>query len=99
MFSPQTYTITETVQKIAESYDCKPIEGMLSHQLEQNRIDGEKTIIQVRVIQVDNYSMGIDITSKIFIFRSKLLKIFINLLEVLKCWPLQGSQSAYICQM
>ena len=47
-FPPQTYTITDTVQKIAESYDCKPIEGMLSHQLEQNRIDGEKTIIQVR---------------------------------------------------
>merc|ERR1712214_98341 len=42
----ETYTITETVQKIAESYDYKPIEGMLSHQLEQNRIDGEKTIIQ-----------------------------------------------------
>jgi len=42
----ETYTITDTVQKIAESYDCKPIEGMLSHQLEQNHIDGEKTIIQ-----------------------------------------------------
>lgn len=38
--------MTEAVQKIAESYKCKPIEGMLSHQLEQNRIDGEKTIIQ-----------------------------------------------------
>ena len=25
----------------------QPVEGMLSHQLEQNRIDGEKTIIQV----------------------------------------------------
>merc|ERR1712223_8212 len=42
----ETYSITDTVQKIAESYDCKPIEGMLSHQLEQNHIDGEKTIIQ-----------------------------------------------------
>ena len=71
--------MTETVSKIAESFDCKvepaficlstlamvvecpcqydamltltlinfqPVEGMLSHQLEQNRIDGEKTIIQ-----------------------------------------------------
>ena len=45
--SLQTYAITDTVQKIAESYECKPIEGMLSHQLEQNIIDGEKTIIQV----------------------------------------------------
>lgn len=42
----QTYTITDTVQKIAESYQCKPIEGMLSHQLKQFKIDGEKTIIQ-----------------------------------------------------
>merc|ERR1712158_2388 len=42
----ETYAIIDTVQKIAESYECKPIEGMLSHQLEQNIIDGEKTIIQ-----------------------------------------------------
>jgi len=38
--------VTEHVQKISESYNCKPIEGMLSHQLQQNIIDGEKTIIQ-----------------------------------------------------
>ncbi|XP_040568033.1 proliferation-associated protein 2G4 [Lepeophtheirus salmonis] len=41
-----TYTITDCVQKIAESYSCKPVEDMLSHQLEQNTINGEKTIIQ-----------------------------------------------------
>ena len=40
------YKVTEAVQKISESYKCKPIEGMLSHQLKQNKIDGEKTIIQ-----------------------------------------------------
>lgn len=40
------YLVTEAVQKVAESYKCKPIEGMLSHQLKQFRIDGEKTIIQ-----------------------------------------------------
>merc|ERR1712112_456434 len=39
----ETYSVTDTVQKIAEDFDCKPVEGMLSHQLEQNRIDGEKT--------------------------------------------------------
>jgi len=39
-------TVTSTVQKIGESYKCKPIEGMLSHQLKQFEIDGEKTIIQ-----------------------------------------------------
>ena len=30
----------------------QPVEGMLSHQLEQNRIDGEKTIIQVSISSI-----------------------------------------------
>jgi len=38
--------VTSAVSKIAESFKCKPIEGMLSHELRQNEIDGEKTIIQ-----------------------------------------------------
>jgi len=38
--------VTDAIQKVAESYECKPIEGMLSHQLKQFQIDGEKTIIQ-----------------------------------------------------
>ncbi|CAH1404031.1 unnamed protein product [Nezara viridula] len=42
----QTYTVTDAVQKVCEAYKCKPIEGMLSHQLKQGKIDGEKTIIQ-----------------------------------------------------
>lgn len=42
----QTYAVTDTVQKVCESFKCKPIEGMLSHQLKQFKIDGEKTIIQ-----------------------------------------------------
>lgn len=42
----ETYTITQAVQKICEDYKCKPVEGMLSHQLKQYKIDGEKTIIQ-----------------------------------------------------
>merc|ERR1712055_445180 len=42
----ETYEVTETVSKIADAFKCKPVEGMLSHQLEQNRIDGPKTIIQ-----------------------------------------------------
>lgn len=44
--TPQNQKVTEGVQKIAESYQCKPIEGMVSHQLKQFRIDGEKTVIQ-----------------------------------------------------
>lgn len=46
VFIFQTYTITDAVQKICEDYHCKPVEGMLSHQLKQFKIDGEKTIIQ-----------------------------------------------------
>ncbi|XP_018321557.1 proliferation-associated protein 2G4 [Agrilus planipennis] len=42
----ETYAVTDAVQKVAESYKCKPVEGMLSHQLKQFKIDGEKTIIQ-----------------------------------------------------
>jgi curved DNA binding protein len=38
--------VTDAVQKVAESFECKPIEGMLSHQLKQHVIDGEKAIIQ-----------------------------------------------------
>jgi curved DNA binding protein len=43
----ETYVITETVGKICQTYNCKPIEGMLSHQLKQFTIDGDKTIIQL----------------------------------------------------
>ncbi|BES95852.1 unnamed protein product [Nesidiocoris tenuis] len=42
----QTYAVTDAVQKVCQSYKCKPVEGMLSHQLKQGKIDGEKTIIQ-----------------------------------------------------
>lgn len=42
----QNYTVTENVQKVADAFKCKPVEGMLSHQLKQSKIDGEKTIIQ-----------------------------------------------------
>ncbi|XP_002163189.3 proliferation-associated protein 2G4 isoform X2 [Hydra vulgaris] len=38
--------VTEAITKVAEEFKCKPVEGMLSHQLKQNVIDGEKTIIQ-----------------------------------------------------
>ncbi|CAK1545916.1 unnamed protein product [Leptosia nina] len=42
----ENYAITDVVQKISTEYGCKPMEGMLSHQLKQFRIDGEKSIIQ-----------------------------------------------------
>jgi len=40
------YAITDAVQDVCQAYNCKPVEGMLSHQLKQGKIDGEKTIIQ-----------------------------------------------------
>uniref|UniRef100_A0A8B9FBP8 Peptidase M24 domain-containing protein n=1 Tax=Amazona collaria TaxID=241587 RepID=A0A8B9FBP8_9PSIT len=42
----QNTQVTEAWNKIAHSFHCTPIEGMLSHQLKQHVIDGEKTIIQ-----------------------------------------------------
>ncbi|XP_059817520.1 proliferation-associated protein 2G4-like [Hypanus sabinus] len=38
--------VTEAWNKIAQAFNCTPIEGMLSHQLKQHVIDGNKTIIQ-----------------------------------------------------
>ncbi|KAG0740717.1 hypothetical protein G6F62_007633 [Rhizopus arrhizus] len=37
--------VTKTVDKIAEAYNVKPVEGMLSHNQTQNKTDGEKQII------------------------------------------------------
>uniref|UniRef100_A0A8C6LT34 Proliferation-associated 2G4, a n=1 Tax=Nothobranchius furzeri TaxID=105023 RepID=A0A8C6LT34_NOTFU len=42
----QNTQVTEAWNKIAHSFKCSPVEGMLSHQLKQHVIDGEKTIIQ-----------------------------------------------------
>uniref|UniRef100_A0A3B4E9C7 Peptidase M24 domain-containing protein n=1 Tax=Pygocentrus nattereri TaxID=42514 RepID=A0A3B4E9C7_PYGNA len=42
----QNTQVTEAWNKIAQSFKCTAIEGMLSHQLKQHVIDGEKTIIQ-----------------------------------------------------
>uniref|UniRef100_UPI00358E4EC9 proliferation-associated protein 2G4 n=1 Tax=Myxine glutinosa TaxID=7769 RepID=UPI00358E4EC9 len=39
-------SVTQTWNKIGSAFNCTPIEGMLSHQLKQHVIDGEKTIIQ-----------------------------------------------------
>ena len=30
------------IQKAAQAFDCKPVSGMLSHQLKRNIINGEK---------------------------------------------------------
>ncbi|XP_071822100.1 proliferation-associated protein 2G4-like [Apostichopus japonicus] len=42
----ENYDVTEVIQKVSESFECQPIQGMLSHQLKQHVINGEKSIIQ-----------------------------------------------------
>ncbi|KAJ3014688.1 Proliferation-associated protein 2G4 [Thoreauomyces humboldtii] len=37
--------VTEAIQKIAEEFECSPVEGMLSHQVSRNVLDGKKQII------------------------------------------------------
>jgi len=41
----KTTQVTEAYDKISSDFKCSPVEGMLSHQLQEHRIDGEKTII------------------------------------------------------
>ncbi|KAJ0245537.1 hypothetical protein HA466_0179960 [Hirschfeldia incana] len=38
----KNHAVTEAVQKVAEAYDCKIVEGVISHQMKQNVIDGSK---------------------------------------------------------
>jgi curved DNA binding protein len=42
----ENYQVTDVIQKAAEAFKCKPIEGMLSHQLQHHVIDGKKSFIQ-----------------------------------------------------
>ncbi|XP_046860353.1 proliferation-associated protein 2G4-like [Xenia sp. Carnegie-2017] len=42
----ENFTVSDNIEKVAEAFKCKPVEGMLSHQLKRNVIDGEKSIIQ-----------------------------------------------------
>lgn len=37
--------VTEVIQKVADSYEVNPVEGVLSHELKKHLIDGNKTII------------------------------------------------------
>ncbi|KAJ3331286.1 Proliferation-associated protein 2G4 [Blyttiomyces sp. JEL0837] len=39
------YEVTEAIEKIAADFGCKPVQGMMSHQLQRNVLDGKKRII------------------------------------------------------
>ncbi|XP_008789134.2 ERBB-3 BINDING PROTEIN 1-like [Phoenix dactylifera] len=39
--------VAEAIQKVAAAYDCKVVEGVLSHQIKQFVIDGNKVVLSV----------------------------------------------------
>ncbi|XP_010529897.1 PREDICTED: ERBB-3 BINDING PROTEIN 1-like [Tarenaya hassleriana] len=39
--------VSEAIQKVAEAYDCKIVEGVLSHQMKRFVIDGNKVVLSV----------------------------------------------------
>ncbi|XP_057519339.1 ERBB-3 BINDING PROTEIN 1-like [Amaranthus tricolor] len=39
--------VTEAIQKVAAAYDCKIVEGVLTHQMKQFVIDGNKVVLSV----------------------------------------------------
>lgn len=41
----QNKEVTDAIQKVADAYDCKIVEGVLSHQLKQFVIDGNKAVL------------------------------------------------------
>lgn len=41
----KTYAVSDAVDKVAKAFGCTAVEGMLSHQLIKNKIDGEKSVI------------------------------------------------------
>jgi methionine aminopeptidase len=41
----QNKDVTEAIQKVAAAYDCKIAEGVLSHQMKQFVIDGNKVVL------------------------------------------------------
>ena len=41
----QNNEVTEVIQKVADSYEVSPLEGVLSHEMKKHLIDGNKVII------------------------------------------------------
>merc|ERR1711939_318328 len=43
--------VTEAFTKVAEEFKCKPVQGVLSHQLKKHVIDGNRTIIGCETVE------------------------------------------------
>ncbi|RZB60366.1 ErbB-3 bindinb protein 1 [Glycine soja] len=46
-FYPQIKDVSDAIQKVAAAYDCKIVEGVLSHQMKQFVIDGNKDVLSL----------------------------------------------------
>lgn len=42
----KTYDVTDAIQKVCDAFHCTAVEGMLSHSITRNKIDGDKAVIQ-----------------------------------------------------
>ncbi|GFP84494.1 proliferation-associated protein 2g4 [Phtheirospermum japonicum] len=47
----QNKDVTEAIQKVVAAYDCKIVEGVLSHQMKQFVINGNKVVLSVPVLK------------------------------------------------
>jgi curved DNA binding protein len=43
--------VTEMFSKVAEEFKCKPVQGVLSHQMKKHVIDGNQSIISVETVE------------------------------------------------
>ena len=56
----QNKEVTDALQKVAAAYDCKIVEGVLSHHLKQFVIDGNKVVLNLSCpdTRVDDAEFG-----------------------------------------
>lgn len=54
--------VTEMLSKVAEEFKCKPMQGVLSHQLKKHVIDGNQSIISCETAEekVDEFEFGMN---------------------------------------
>lgn len=54
--------ITEAITKVAESYQCNAVEGVLSHELKKHLLDGNNVIINKATFdqKVDDYEFQVN---------------------------------------
>ena len=60
--------VTDAIQKVATSFECNAVEGILGHQLKRNNYDSEKTIILNPTEQQRLEGVNIEAYTKSIIF-------------------------------